>query len=91
MDPGWSEFSSSSTKGHTRAGFCGGGAPRYRGMFGYKEGAPGDSGAVGGEPSRGGPFLWLPVPDTICLVGSLLGGTTIPYLRQSSLAGRKFG
>ena len=27
MDPGWSEFSSSSTKGHTRAGFCGGAAP----------------------------------------------------------------
>ena len=60
MDPGWSEFSSSSTKGHTRAGFCGGGAPRYRGMFGYKEGAPGNSGAVGSEPSLGGgggPFL----------------------------------
>ena len=29
-------------------------------------------------------FSWLSVPDTICLVGSLLGHTTIPYLRQSS-------
>ena len=60
MDPGWSEFSSSSTKGHTRAGFCGGGAPRYRGMFGYKEGAPGNSGAVEGSSlfggMRGGPL-----------------------------------
>ena len=33
---------------------------------------------------RGGSFFWLPVPNTICLVGSLLGRTTIPYLRQSS-------
>ena len=40
-----------STKGHTRAGFCGGGAPGYGGTFGYEEGAPGNSGAVGGEPS----------------------------------------
>ena len=46
-----------STKGHTRAGFCGGGAPRYRGTLGYKEEAPGNSGAVGGEPSRGVPSL----------------------------------
>ena len=73
-----------STKGHTRAGFCGGGAAGYGGTFGYKEGAPGNSGAVGREPSRGGSFSWLPVPNTICLVGSLLGRTTIPYLRQSS-------
>ena len=51
-----------STKGHTPAGFCGGGAPGYGGTFGYKEGAPGNSGAMegsslfgsmGGEPSRG--------------------------------------
>ena len=27
---------------------------------------------------------WLPMTNTICLVGSLLGCTTIPYLRQSS-------
>ena len=52
-----------STKGHTRAGFCGRDAPRYGGTFEYKEGAPGDSGAVGGEPSRGGSFSWLPVPS----------------------------
>ena len=32
----------------------------------------------------GGSFSWLSVPNIICLVGSLLGGTTIPYLRQSS-------
>ena len=25
-------------------------------------------------------FSWLPVSNTICLVGSLLGHTTIPYL-----------
>ena len=31
-----------STKGHTRVGFCGGGAPGYGGTFGYKEGAPGN-------------------------------------------------
>ena len=73
-----------STKGHTRAGFCGGGAPGYGGTFGYEKGAAGNSGAVGGEPSQGGSFSWLPVPNTIFLVGSLLGHTTIPYLRQSS-------
>ena len=93
MDPGWSEFSSISTKGHTRAGFCGGGAPGYGGTFGYKEGAPGILGAVegssllggmGGKPLLGGSFSWLAVPNTVCLVGSLLGCTTIPYLRQSS-------
>ena len=41
-----------------------------------------------------GSFSWLSVPNTICLVGSLLEHTTIPYLRQSSfisLVGRKFG
>ena len=73
-----------STRGHTQAGFCGGGAPGYGGTLGHKEAAPGNSGAVGGEPSRGASFSWLPVPDTICLVGSVLGCTTIPYLRQSS-------
>ena len=47
-----------SSKEHTLAGFCGGGAPGYGGTFGYKEGAPGNSaGAVGGEPSRGVPPL----------------------------------
>ena len=30
------------TKGPTRVGFCGGGAPGYGGTFGYKEGAPGN-------------------------------------------------
>ena len=40
-----------STKGHTLVGFCGGGTPRYEGTFGYKEGAPGNLGAMGGEPS----------------------------------------
>ena len=72
------------TKGHTRAVFCGGGSPGYGGTFGYEEGAPGNSGAVGGKPSKEGSFSWLPVPNIICLVGSLLGHTTIPYLRQSS-------
>ena len=42
-----------STKGHTRAGFCGGGAPGYGGMLGYMEEAQGNSGAMGGEPSWG--------------------------------------
>ena len=55
-----------STKGHTRAGFCGGVAPRYGGMFGYKEEAPDNSGAMGvsslfrsmgGEPLGGVPSL----------------------------------
>ena len=32
----------------------------------------------------GGFSSWLPVPNTICLVGSLLRCTTIPYLRHSS-------
>ena len=38
-------------------------------------------------------FLFLSVPKTICLVGSLLGHTTILYLRQSSFIflRRKFG
>ena len=43
-----------STKGHTRAGFCGGGVSRYGGMFGYKEEAPGHLGAVGGSSLFGG-------------------------------------
>ena len=73
-----------STKGHTRAGFCGGDAPGYGGKFGYKEGAPGNSGAMGGEPSQGDSFPCLAVPNTVCLVGSLLGCATTPYLRQSS-------
>ena len=73
-----------STKGHTRVGFCGGGTPGYGGTFGYKEGLPGNLGAMGGEPSRGASFSQFSVPHTICLVGSLLGHTTIPYLRQSS-------
>ena len=46
-----------STKGHTRVGFCGGGTPRYGDMFGYKEGAPGKLGAMGGEPAGGLPSL----------------------------------
>ena len=29
---------------------------------------------------EGASFSWLSVPNTICLVGSLLGHTTIPYL-----------
>ena len=82
-----------SIKGHTRAGFCGGSAPRYGGMFGYKEEAPDNLGAVGGSSLLGAwegellprcSFCWLPVPNTICLVGSLLGCTTVPYLRHSS-------
>ena len=83
MDLHWSEFSSNFNKGHTRVGFCGGGASRYEGTFGYKEGELGNLGAMGGEPSRGGPFSWLSVPSTICL-GSLIESTTIPNLRQSS-------
>ena len=83
-----------STKGHTRVGFHGGGAPGYGGTFGYKEAPPDNSGAMGGSSlfgSKGGEPLWvrgssswLPVPNTICLVSSLLGRTTIPYLRHSS-------
>ena len=45
------------TKGHNQVGFCGRSVPRYGGTFGYKEGAPGNSGAVGGEPSWGLPSL----------------------------------
>ena len=45
-----------STKGHTRVGFCGGGAPGYGGKFGYKDGAPHNLGAVGGESSWQGSF-----------------------------------
>ena len=73
-----------STKGHIQVGFCDRGVPRYGGTFGYKEGAPGNSGAVGGKPSKEGSFSWLSVPNTICLVGSLLGHAATPYLRQSS-------
>ena len=51
MDPVGPNSPPVSTKGHTRAGFCTGSAPEYGGTFGYKEGAPGSSGAVGGEPS----------------------------------------
>ena len=76
-----------------RAGFCGGSALGHGGTFGYKERTPGNSGAVEGsslfggmrgEPLQGVYFSWLPVTNTICLVGSLLGHTTIPYLRESS-------
>ena len=58
--------------------------PRYGVTFGYKEGAPDNLGAVGGEPSLGASLFWLFVPKTIYLVGLLLGHTTIPYLRESS-------
>ena len=57
MDPVGPNSPPVSTKGHTRAGFCRGGAPGYGGTFGYKEGAPGNLGAVGGKPSWGIPFL----------------------------------
>ena len=50
-----------STKGHTQVGFCGGGAPGCGGTFGYKEGAPGSSGVMRGEPS------WWEVPSLGCL------------------------
>ena len=69
-----------STKGHTQVGFCGGGTPGYGSKFGYKKGEPGNSGVMGGEPSWDGGEGFL----LICLVGSLLGHTTISYLRQSS-------
>ena len=77
------------TKGYTQIAFCGGGVPGYGGMFGCKEGAPSCSGAIRGKPlgagrGGGGSFSWLSGPNTLCLVGSLLGHTTIPYLRQSS-------
>ena len=52
-----------STKGCTQVGFCGGSAPGYGGMFGYKEGAPGNLGAMGGEPSGG-----LPSLGCLCLI-----------------------
>ena len=48
-----------STKGHTGAGFCGGDAPGYGGTLGYKEEAPGNSGAVEGEPPSGGFLLFV--------------------------------
>ena len=69
------------------------GCSRYGGTFGYEEGAPDNLGAMGGELSQGASFSWLSVPNTICLVGSLLGHTTILYLRQSSFIflRRKFG
>ena len=54
-----------STKGHIQVGFCDRGVPRYGGTFGYKEGAPRNSGAVGGEPSQGGSFSWLPLPSRL--------------------------
>ena len=73
-----------STKGHTRLGFCGVAAPRYGVMFGNEEGAPGNSGVMGGETSWGASFSWLSVSNTICLVDSVLGHTAILYLRQSS-------
>ena len=81
--PGSERFPGS-TKGHACVGFCGVAAPRYRVMFGNEEGAPGNSGVMGDETSWGASFSWLSVPKTICLVDSLLGHTTIPYLRQSS-------
>ena len=58
-----------SSKEHTLAGFCGGGAPGYGGTFGYKEGAPGNSGAAGGSSlfgGMGGEPSWA-VPSLGCL------------------------
>ena len=70
----WTQVGSNSppvsTKGHTQAGFCGGGAPRYRGMFGYKEEAPGNSGAVGGSSlfrGMGVSLFGVGVPPLGCL------------------------
>ena len=51
-----------STKGHTRVGFCGRGAPGYEGTFGYKEGATDNSGVMRGGSSWGASFSWLSVP-----------------------------
>ena len=36
---------------------------------------------------RVGSFSWLPVPNTICLVGSLLGRTTIPCAWKAAVHG----
>ena len=62
----WTQIGSNappvSTMGYTQAGFCGGGAPRYGGTFGYKEGTPGNLGAVGGSSlfgNVGGEPLWV--------------------------------
>ena len=60
------------TKGHTRAGFCGGGALGYGGMLGYKEEAPDNSGAMGGSSLFGGmggePFCGgVPPLGCLCL------------------------
>ena len=91
MDPVGPNSPPISTKGHTRVGFCGGAALGCGSTFGYKEGAPDNSGAVGGGPSQGDSFSWLSVPNTICLVGSLLGPTTIPFFPSYLLVRRIFG
>ena len=60
-----------STKGHIQVGFCDRGVPRYGGTFGYKEGAPGNSGAVGGSSLFGGmggePSWGFPSLGCLCL------------------------
>ena len=62
----WTNFGPNSppvlTKGYTPVCFYEVSASAYGGMFGYKEGAPGNLGAVGGEPSGGGG-----VPSLVCL------------------------
>ena len=63
-----------STKGHTQAGFCGGGAPGYGGTFGYKEEAPDNLGAMGGSSffgSMGGePLRGVSPLGCLCLTPS---------------------
>ena len=72
-----------STQGHTRVGFLEGVLPDMGARLDTRKEHQATrellewGGCVGS-------FSWLSVPNTICLVGSLLGCTTIPYLRQSS-------
>ena len=73
-----------STKGNTLVGFCGGGAPNMGAHMGTRKEHQATWELWQVRLYGGLPSLGFSVPDTICLVGSLLGHTTIPYLRQSS-------
>ena len=74
-----------STKGHTRVGFCGWGVPDMGACLDTRKEhqatqEPWEVSLPGVKIS----FPWMSVPNTVFLVGSLLGHTTIPCLRQSS-------
>ena len=80
MDPGWFEFSSIFNLAFVEGMLLDMGA----GLDTRKEHQATQELWEVSEPTQGCSFSWLSVSNTIYLIGSLLGPTTTPYLRQKS-------